>query len=77
MEIIEQLEQRVLALLAERDQLKAENNELRQSQAKAFDSLAEEHQALQIQLAREQERNNTALLRIESIVQRLKERVAE
>ena len=74
MEALEQLERRITALLTELDSLRAENSGLKDGQVEIIASLNAENNALRANLAREQERNSDTLMRIENIVQRLKER---
>lgn len=73
MELLDLLEQRVSALLARLDELSAENDLLKQAQAHELSALADENQALRDELEKERGRNNTALTRIEALVERIKE----
>ena len=73
MELLDLLEQRVSALLARLNELSAENDLLKQAQAHELSALADENQALRDELEKERGRNNTALTRIEALVERIKE----
>ena len=75
MELLEQLEERVMALLNELEALKKENASLIDQQQTVLTELAEENSSLQARLEIEQQRNNSALERIDSLVQRIKERL--
>ena len=73
MELLDQLEQRVTALLARLDALSEENASLRQTQAHELAALTEINQTLREELEVERSRNKTALTRIEALVERIKE----
>ena len=77
MELIELLEQRVNALLARVGALSAENASLKQDQARELSALADENKALRDELEKERARNNTALTRIEALVERIKEQTEQ
>lgn len=73
MELLDQLEERISALLVRMDALAAENASLKQGQANELSALAEENHALRQEL--EQERANTAnsLSRLEGLIALIKE----
>ena len=73
MELLDQLEQRIGALLSRVDALAAENAALKEGRERDLSSLEESIQRLQQDLERERERNATALKRIEALVERIKE----
>jgi hypothetical protein len=73
MELLDLLEQRVSALLARMASLSAENESLQHERARELSALANENAALRDELEKERVRNNTALTRIEALVERIKE----
>ena len=73
MELLDQLEQRIQALLAKSQALAAENRTLTEVQAQECSALAEENRVLKEELEKERARNKTALTRIEALVERIKE----
>ena len=73
MELLDLLEQRISALLVRLGALSAENESLKQDQAQELSVLADENKSLRDELERERARNNTALARIEALVERIKE----
>ena len=77
MELLDLLEQRVSALLARVEALSAENVSLKREQAGELSALAEENDALRNELEKERARNNTALTRIEALVERIKEQTEQ
>ena len=77
MELLDLLEQRVSALLARVETLSAENASLKREQAGELSVLAEENDALRNDLEKERARNNTALTRIEALVERIKEQTEQ
>lgn len=77
MELLDLLEQRISALLARLDALQAENVSLKQEQARELAALADENKALRDEMERERARNNTALTRIEALVERIKEQTEQ
>ena len=77
MELLDLLEQRVSALLAKVETLSAENSSLKREQAGELSALAEENDALRNELEKERARNNTALTRIEALVERIKEQTEQ
>ena len=77
MELLDLLEQRVSALLARVETLSAENASLKREQAGELSALAEENDALRNELEKERARNNTALTRIEALVERIKEQTEQ
>lgn len=77
MELLDQLEQRISALLTRVDALALENASLKEQQAGELAALAEENHGLRRELEQEREKNNAALARIEAIVERIKEQAGE
>ena len=77
MELLDLLEQRVSALLVRLAALSAENDSLKQDQARELSALADENTALRDELEKERARNNTALTRIEALVERIKEQTGQ
>ncbi len=77
MELLDFLEQRVSTLLARLAALSAENESLKQDQASELSALADENKALRDELEKERARNNTALTRIEALVERIKEQTGQ
>ena len=77
MELLDLLEQRVSALLARVEALSAENASPKREQAGELSALAEENDALRNELEKERARNNTALTRIEALVERIKEQTEQ
>ena len=77
MELLDLLEQRVNALLAKVDALSTENVVLKQKQALELSALANENTVLRDELEKERARNNTALTRIEALVERIKEQTEQ
>ena len=77
MELLDLLEQRISALLVRLGALSAENESLKQDQAQELSVLADENKSLRDELERERARNNTALARIEALVERIKEQTEQ
>jgi DNA-binding MarR family transcriptional regulator len=77
MELIEQLEQRISALLDKLDRLVAENAALKAEHAEAIKALKAENDTLGKELAGERSLTADAVTRIESIVARIKERAGQ
>ncbi|MDR1685542.1 MAG: cell division protein ZapB [Desulfovibrio sp.] len=77
MELIEQLEQRIGALLDKFDRLVAENAALKEEHAKATKALKDENDKLRNELAVERSLTTDAVARIESIVARIKDRAGQ
>jgi cell division protein ZapB len=73
MKILDQLEQRVAALLARTESLVKENASLKEAQARDLDALVEENQALKEALDRERAKNADALKRVEALVGHIRE----
>jgi cell shape-determining protein MreC len=73
MELLDQLERRVGALLSRVETLAAENIALKTGREQELLSLQEENRVLRQKLELEQSRNSNALARIETLVERLKE----
>jgi cell division septum initiation protein DivIVA len=76
MELLEQLEQRINTLLQQNSAQQQEISRLQNAQISAEAALAET-ETLREQLVQEQQKNKAALTRIESILDRLKERTHE
>lgn len=74
MELLEQLEQQVLALLARVDALNGEKAGRDEAWAEERTALAEENRLLREELQKEQDRNRNALERVEALLARIKER---
>ncbi len=74
MELLEQLEQRIFALLDRVDALAAENATLKQAQAEELSSLAEENHSLRLELEQERSINQSASARLTDILHRIRER---
>ena len=77
MELLDLLEQRVHALLVRLDALSAENNSLRESQARELVLLAEENKFLLDELEKERGKNAAALTRVEALLERIKEQTGQ
>jgi hypothetical protein len=73
MELLQQLEQRIDALLDRQNALQAENAALRASQEEELSALAQENSNLREELERERTRGVEALSRIEALIERIKE----
>lgn len=73
MELLDQLERRVGALLSRVDTLEAENASLKHGREQELSSLHEENRALKQELKLERNKNSSALTRIEALVERLRE----
>ncbi len=76
-ELLDALDERVTTLLGEIDSLRQENIQLRQDLAEKTAPLAEENAALQEALAQERIAKQTAVSRIDSLLQRLAEHMPE
>lgn len=72
MEILDQLEQRISALLTDMERLSGENASLRESRARDTEALAEENRQLKHALEHERSRNAEALTRLEKLVERIR-----
>ncbi|MDR2603932.1 MAG: cell division protein ZapB [Desulfovibrio sp.] len=77
MELIEQLEQRISALLDKLDRLVAENAALKKEHAEAIKTLKDENDSLRNELEGERSLTTDAVARIESIVARIKDRAGQ
>ena len=77
MELLDQLERRIGALLARVDALARENASLKEQQAGELASFAEENHGLRRELEQERAKNDAALARIEAIVDRIKEQAGD
>ncbi|MDR2123876.1 MAG: cell division protein ZapB [Desulfovibrio sp.] len=77
MELIEQLEQRISAVLDRFDKLVAENAALREGHAEAIKALKDENDKLRNELAGERSLTTDAVARIESIVALIKDRAGQ
>ncbi|MDR2669601.1 MAG: cell division protein ZapB [Desulfovibrio sp.] len=77
MELIDQLEQRISALLDKLDRLVAENAVLKEEHAEAIKVLKAENDSLKNKLAGERSLTTEAVARIESIVARIKDRAGQ
>jgi FtsZ-binding cell division protein ZapB len=73
MEILQQLEQRIGALLDRLAALTAENASLKATQERELSALAQENNSLKEELDRERGNNAEALSRIEALIERIKE----
>ncbi len=76
MELLDQLERRVTALLTRLDELSRENADLRKAAESASAGLEAEVLRLTAALDEERQKNTTALMRIETLVERIKERTS-
>lgn len=74
MELIDQLEKRIDALLADRDRLARETVDLREAQARNLATLADENRRLKETLEQERAGSSEAVRRIEVLVERLRAR---
>ena len=74
MELLEQLEQRVTALLTRLDDLSRENAALRKTAEESASERETEVHRLAAALEEERQKNRTALARVETLVERIKER---
>ena len=72
MELLEQLERQVGALLSKVEALATENALLKMGQEQKASSLQEESRALKQELELERSKNSKALTRIEALVERLR-----
>jgi predicted nuclease with TOPRIM domain len=77
MELIEQLEQRISALLDRLDRLVAENAALKEEHLKELQALKDDNESLRNELAGERSMTTEAVARIESIVARIKDRAGQ
>jgi cell division protein ZapB len=75
MELLDQLECRVSALLSRVEALAYENTTLKTGRGQEASSLQEENRALRQELELERSKNSNALTRIEALVERLREQV--
>ena len=73
MELLDQLERQIGALLSRVDTLADENTALKTGREQEIFSLQEENRTLQQELEMERSRNSNALTRIEALVERLRE----
>lgn len=72
MEVLEQLEERVNALLTGMDSLAAENAELK-ARLETFSELEEDNRRLRQAVSEERDKNEAALTRVNSILAKLKD----
>ncbi len=72
MELLEQLEERVTALLSKMESLAAENAALK-ARTEASSSLEEENRVLKETLTEERRKNEAALARVDAILQQIKD----
>jgi cell shape-determining protein MreC len=72
MELLDQLERQVGALVSRVEALAAENAALKAGREQKTVSLQEENRVLRQELELERSKNSTALTRIEALVERLK-----
>jgi predicted nuclease with TOPRIM domain len=77
MELIEQLEQRISALLDRLDGLVAENAALREEHSREIKVLTDANESLRNELTGERSLTAEAVTRIESIVARIKDRAGQ
>jgi uncharacterized coiled-coil protein SlyX len=77
MELLDQLERRVTSLLTRLDNLSRENVELRKALEVTSAAQEAEIHRLGIALEEERQKNTTALMRVETLVDRIKERTPE
>ncbi|MDR1947126.1 MAG: cell division protein ZapB [Desulfovibrio sp.] len=77
MELIEQLEQRISALLDRLDRLVADNAALKDEHSQEIKALKDENESLRNELTRERSLTTEAVARIESIVARIKDRAGQ
>jgi|GEM_PF-2500561 len=77
MEILDQLEHCVDALLAQMDILRDENQALKNEQDHIATRLNEENTLLKAELEQEKQRTGAALEKVDAIIQRLKERTLQ
>jgi FtsZ-binding cell division protein ZapB len=73
MELLDQLERRIGALLSRVETLAVENAALKTGREQELFSLQEENRALRQELELERSKNSNALTRIEALVERLRE----
>lgn len=73
MELLDQLERRIGALLDTVEALREENASLKEAQARDLAALADESHVLRQELETERAQTATALTRIEALVERIKE----
>ena len=71
MELLEQLEERVTALVSRMESLAAENAALK-ARMQASSSCEEENRALKEAVAEERRKNEAALARVDAILQRIR-----
>ena len=77
MELLDQLERRVTSLLTRLDNLSRENVELRKALEVTSAAQEAEIHRLGIALEEERQKNTPALMRVETLVDRIKERTPE
>lgn len=75
MELLDQLEIRIIELLTQLEELQRENTRLRENMNGELESVNRKNNLLTQELEQEKQRNNTALERIETIMNKLKERL--
>ncbi len=75
MELLDQLERRVAALLTKLEELERENAELRAASGEAAAAQEAEIRRLAAALEDERQKNTSALVRVETLVERIKERM--
>ena len=73
MELLDQLEHRIGALLAKLDALAKENASLKEGKARELASITEENAALKQELERERANTAASLSRLEGIIALIKE----
>lgn len=76
-ELLDLLDEGVTSLMEEVRTLRRENNQLRQDMAELTGPLTEENAALHKALAEEQNTRETAVQRIDALLQRLTDRIPE
>lgn len=77
MELLDQLEKRISALLAKADALAVENASLKEGQARELASLAEDNHALRQELERERAKTANSLSRLEALIALIKEQTGQ